>query len=295
VVVGRPPLAVGTEPDAETNLASPAYFSTLHIPLRQGRFFTSADRAGAPLVAIVNEAMVRQYFANENPIDQQIYFARDPTHTRFTIIGVVGDVKESGPQLDAEPTIYTALLQKHEPWRRWAALVVRSADSASIAPSMKNAVWAVDPQIPVNKVSPFSDLLSASLAPRKFNTLLLLVFSATSLLLSVVGIYGVVSSTVAQRTQEIGVRIALGASVRSVSWLVLRQGLLMTLMGLLLGVAGSVAAGRLLDTLLFGVRTTDLATYTATAILLAVVALLATYIPARRASRVDPTTALRYE
>src|SRR5262249_45131024 len=114
VVVGRPPLAVGTEPDAGTNLASPAYFSTLHIPLPQGPFFTAADRAGAPLVAIVNEAMVRQYFANENPIDQQIYFARDPTHTRFTIIGVVGDVKESGPHLDAEPTIYTALLQKHE-------------------------------------------------------------------------------------------------------------------------------------------------------------------------------------
>jgi putative ABC transport system permease protein len=295
VIAGRAPLAVGTEPEADTNLVSPAYFSTLQIPLRQGRFFNAADREGAPLVAIVNDAMARQYFGKETPLGTQLYFARDEKHTRFTIVGVVGDVKESGPDQDAEPTIYAPIMQKQEPWRRWAAIVVRSGEMPAISQSIKNSAWAVDPQIPVNKIAPLADLLADSMAPRRFNTVLLVIFAAAALLLAMVGIYGVISYTVTQRTQEIGVRIALGASTLNVSWMVLRQGLGMAALGILLGVAGSLAAGRLLVTLLFGVGARDLATFLATAVLLTIVALLATYIPARRAAKVDPMVALRYE
>ena len=306
VVAGRPPLALGTEPEAETNLVSPAYFSTLQIPLRQGRFFQESDREGAPLVAIVNEAMVRQYFAKEDPLGAQLYFARDPKHTHFSIVGVVGDVRESGPDQDAEPAIYLPLMQKQEPWRRWAAIVVRAKDAranasgsddapAALAETIKNAVWAVNPQIPVNKIGPFTGLLADSLAPRRFNTLLLVIFAATALALAMIGVYGVISYTVTQRTQEIGVRIALGASATNVFWMVLKQGLGMTALGIVLGVAGSLAAGRALVSLLFGVGAHDLLTFTLTAVLLTIVALLATYIPARRASRVDPMVALRYE
>ncbi len=295
VVAGGPPLTLGTEPEAETNLVSPAYFSTLQIPLRQGRFFTKADREGAPPVAIVNEAMVRQYFAKENPLGAQLYFARDEKHSRLTIVGVVADVKESGPDQEADPAIYLPLMQKQEPWRRWAAIVVRSGESSAVSQSIKSAVWAVDPQIPVNKIAPLTGLLADSLAPRRFNTLLLTIFAATALLLAMVGIYGVISYTVTQRTREIGVRIALGASAMNVSWMVLRQGLGMAALGILLGIAGSLAAGRLLVTLLFGIGAHDLATFVATAVLLTIIALLATYIPARRAARVDPMVALRYE
>jgi putative ABC transport system permease protein len=311
VVAGRAPLAIGTEPEAETNLVSSAYFSTLQIPLRQGRFFTEADREGAPLVAIVNEAMVRQYFAKEDPLGAQLYFARDDKHTHFTIVGVVADVKESGPDQDAEPAIYTPLMQKQEPWRRWAAIVLRANEAstndvrsnatgsneapAALAQTIKNAVWAVNPRIPVNKVGPLSGLLAGSLAPRRFNTVLLAIFAATALALAMIGVYGVVSYTVAQRTQEIGVRIALGASALNVFWMVLKQGLGMTALGIVLGIAGSFAAGRALVSLLFGVSSRDLLTFTATAVLLTIVALLATYIPARRAAKVDPMVALRYD
>jgi putative ABC transport system permease protein len=296
VVAGRPPIAVGTEPEAETNLISADYFSTLQVPLLQGRLFNEADREAAPLVAIVNEAMVRQYFAKENPLSAQLYFARDPKRARMSIVGVVADTKEYGPDQDAEPTIYTPLLQKQEPWRRWAAMVVRTNElPLAMGETMKKAVWAVNPQIPVNKIEPLNDLLTDSLAPRRFNTILLVIFAATALLLAVVGVYGVISYTVTQRTQEIGVRIALGASTMNVFWMVLKQGLGMIVVGIAMGIVGSFIAGRALVSLLFGVGARDLPTFIVTAALLAIVALLATYIPARRATKVDPMVALRYE
>jgi len=296
VIAGRPPVAVGTEPEAETNLVSTGYFSTLQIPLLQGRFFNDADRGDAPLAAIVNEAMVRRYFDKDNPLGAQLYFARDEKRAHFTIVGVVADAKEYGPDQDAEPAIYMPILQKQEPWRRWAAIVVRTNESPlAMGQTLKKAVWTVNPQIPVNKVGPLTDLLTDSLAPRRFNTILLVIFAATALLLAVVGVYGVISYTVTQRTQEIGVRIALGASTMNVFWMVLKQGLGMIAMGIVLGVAGSFAAGQALVSLLFGVGARDLLTFTVTATLLAIVALLATYIPARRATKVDPMVALRYE
>src|SRR5262249_5769055 len=160
-----------------------------------------------------------------NPLGAQLYFARDEKHTHMTIVGVVGDVKESGPDQETDPAIYLPLIQKQEPWRRWAAIIVRSGDSSAVSQAIKNVVWSVDPQIPVNKIMPLTELLADSLAPRRFNTVLLVIFAATALLLATVGIYGVISFTVTQRTQEIGVRIALGASTANVSWMVLKQGL----------------------------------------------------------------------
>jgi putative ABC transport system permease protein len=310
VIVGQPPAAIGTEPEAETNLVSPAYFSTLEIPLRQGRAFTGADREGAPLVAIVSEAMVRQYFHGQDPLGAQLFFARDEKHTRFTIVGVAGDVKESGPDQEAQPAIYMPLLQKQEPWRRWAAIVVRSnagrsnavrsnalasSGQPALVETIKQAVWAVNPKVPVSKVGPLTALLADSLAPRHFNTILLVVFAVTALALAMIGVYGVTSYMVAQRTQEIGVRIALGASAVNVFWLFLKHGLGMAALGISLGLAGSLATGRALVSLLFGVSARDLVTFAVTAVLLTVVALLATWIPARRAARVDPMVALRYE
>ncbi|HEY6306297.1 MAG TPA: ABC transporter permease [Candidatus Angelobacter sp.] len=296
VIVGQPPPQTGAEPEAQTNLVSSGYFASLEIPLLQGRFFAETDRAGAPLVAIVNQTMVREFFANADPIGAQIYFARDPEQKRLTIIGVVGDVKEFGPDEDQDPAIYTHILQKQEPWRRWSGIILRSAGGqATLAEELKKAVWAVDPEIPVNKIEPLADMLADSLAARRFNTLLLSLFATTSLLLAITGVYGVISYAVTQRTQEIGVRMALGARSGSVFWLVLKQGLALTVLGIALGTLGSLAAGRALVSLLFGVGERDLVTFLSCAVLLALVVILATLLPARRAARVDPMVALRDE
>lgn len=293
---GRPPVPEGSEPDILTNLVSTTYFPALHIPLVQGRAFEASDRAGAPLVGVINQSMVQQFFPAEDPLGKQIAFARNPGPRQWiTIVGVVGDIREYGPAQDEGPAIYLAMQQKQEPWRRWSGIIVRGAPGADLDTGIKQAVWSVDSTVPVTKIQPMTAMMADTLSRRKFTTLLLALFAFTALALAMVGIYGVIAYSVVQRTREIGVRIALGARRFDVLWMVLRQAVIMGGIGVALGTVGSFYATRALDTLIFGITPRDPATFAAVAILLLVVAFLAALVPAWRATRVDPSSALRAE
>jgi putative ABC transport system permease protein len=273
------------------------YFRTMGIPLRMGRDFTAQDGEDAPLVGVVNESMVRQYFQNENPLGARIRWARGEGEPQWiTIIGVAGDVKHFGLNEAEEPAVYTPYAQSIHPWKRWMYLVVRShADPSALTNMVKDKIWSVDNQIPVTRVQTMTEARAASVAGQRFNMLLLGLFASVALLLAAVGIYGVISYSVTQRTHEIGIRMALGAQTKDVLKMVLGRGLLLALIGVAIGIAGAFALTRVMASLLFGVSATDPATFASVALLLVFVALLASYVPARRAMRVDPMVALRYE
>jgi putative ABC transport system permease protein len=296
LIDGRPPLAPGDEPSLQTRSVMGDYFHVMQIPLRAGRNFASQDFAEkAPLVGIANEATVRQYFANEDPLGKRIGWARDPEVHWITIVGVVADVKHFGFDLPDQPTLYSPYTQI-SPWKRWMTFVARSQpEPTSLVQAVKQQIWKVDSQLPVSNVKTMSDVAALSFAARRFNMLLLAIFAGLALLLAAVGIYGVMSYSVTQRTQEIGIRMALGARATDVLKLIIRNGLTLTLMGVVIGLAGAFALTRLLTTLLFGVKPTDTATFMAVSVVLIFVALLACYLPARRATKVDPLVALRYE
>src|ERR1043166_3532014 len=296
LIDGRPPIAPGDEPSLETRSIMGSYFQTMQIPLRLGRDFVSADfQDKAPEVGIVNDTLVKQFFPNEDPLGKRIRFARDPAIHWITVVGVVGDVKHFGLDLPEQPALYTPYTQIN-PWKRWMTVVARTqSNPESMAQAVKQQIWKIDSQLPITKVKSMNDVAAASFAARRFNMLLLGLFAALALVLAAVGIYGVMSYAVTQRTQEIGIRMALGAKTGDVLKLVLKNGMGLTLLGLALGVSGAVAATRLLATLLFGVTPTDKPTFVAVSAVLVVVALLACYIPARRATKVDPLVALRYE
>ena len=297
LIDGRPPLPVGSEPTVQTLSVMGEYFRVMQIPLHAGRDFTPLDREGQPLVAIVNEELVREFFPHENPIGARIHWARDAGPPRWmTIIGVVGDVKHSGLNQPVDPAVYAPFSQSDEDWRRWMSLAIRTPGASSgLLNEVKKQIWNVDNQIPVSEVRSMDELLATSLAQQRFNMLLLGLFAALALILAAVGIYGAMAYAVSQRTHEIGIRSALGAQRRDVLRLVLGEGSKIVLLGIVIGIAGALALTRLMASLLFEVKPTDPATFAAVAILLALVALAACYIPARRAMRVDPLVALRYE
>jgi putative ABC transport system permease protein len=292
---GRPPVPEGAEPDVLTNLISPDYFATMRIPLRRGRAFSDADRAGAPLVGIINEEMVRQFYANEDPLGKQVRYARADGPQWITIVGVVGNVKDYGPDREDEPMLYTPIQQKVDFWRTWSGMVVRGDNPARMIEGIKQAVWSLDPAIPITKAMPMSALLAESLSQRRFTALLLVLFAATALALAIVGIYGVIAYAVVQRTREFGVRIALGAQRANVLWIVLRQAVILGAIGIAIGIVGSLFASRAISSLIFGIAPRDPATFVSVALLLLAVALFAAFVPAWRATRIDPTTALRAE
>jgi putative ABC transport system permease protein len=294
---GRPPVLEGTEPDVLTNLVSPSFFGAMRTPLLSGRVFDSNDRAGSAPVAIINDAMAARYYPGEDPLGKQIAFARGPSPQRqwMTIVGVVGNIRDFGPDQEEEPTLFTPMQQKVEFWRRWTGIVVRGSDAAQLPSGVKQAVWAIDPEIPVTKITPMTSLVASSLSQRRFTTLLLILFAATALALAMIGIYGVIAYSVIQRTREIGVRIALGAQRGDVLWIVLRQAIMLGLVGVALGTIGSLFATRALQSLVFGVTPRDPATFISVALLLLTVAIIAAVIPALRATRIDPTSALRAE
>jgi putative ABC transport system permease protein len=214
----------------------------------------------------------------------------------MTVIGVVGDVKYSGLNQPTDPAVYTPFSQNDEAWRRFMTLAIRAPDaSAGLVEEVKKQIWSLDGQIPVSDVHAMDELIAVSLAQQRFNMLLLGLFAALALTLAAVGIYGAMAYAVNQRTHEIGIRIALGAQRRDVLQLVMRDGAKIALFGIASGIAGALALTRLMASLLFEVKPTDPATFAGVAILLALVALVACYIPARRAMRVDPMVALRYE
>jgi putative ABC transport system permease protein len=296
LIENRPPIAPGDEPSLMTRSVMGDYFKVLQIPLKAGRDFGPQDfDEHAPLVGIANEAMIRQYFQNEDPIGKRVRWARNPQVEWITIVGVAGDVKHFGLDLPEQPGLYTPYTQI-SPWKRWTSIVARTqADPGSMAQSIKQQIWKVDSQLPVTRVETMSEVAAESFAARRFNMSLLTLFAALALVLAAIGIYGVMSYAVTQRTQEIGIRMALGARTVDVLKLVIRNGMLLVIIGVALGLSGAIALTRLMRTMLFGVTPTDGVTIGVVSIVLIGVALLACFIPARRATKVDPLEALRYE
>ncbi|HEU4933378.1 MAG TPA: ABC transporter permease [Pyrinomonadaceae bacterium] len=296
LIENRPPIAPGDEPSLESRSVIGDYFKVMQIPLRNGRDFGPQDfDEKAPLVGIANEALVRQYFQNEDPLGKRVRWASDRQIHWITIVGVVGDVKHFGLDLPEEPALYSPYTQIN-PWKRWMSFAVRTQDdSAGTVQALKQEIWKVDSQLPVTRVETMSDVAASSFAARRFNMSLLSLFAGLALLLAAIGIYGVMSNAVTQRTQEIGIRLALGASAIDVLKLIIRNGLSLVIVGVGIGLAGAFALTRLMATLLFGVTPTDGLTIGVVSAVLIVVAMLACFIPARRATKVDPLVALRYE
>jgi putative ABC transport system permease protein len=284
-----------TPPIAAQLLISPGYFATIGAPVVAGRAFTPADGAGALPVILINRAMARQVFPGEDPIGRRLALG-DPTSDPLwvTIVGVVGDVRYSGLDLPPEPTMYTPYEQDN--WWPSMFLILRAdGDLASTASGVRRVVAGLDAEMPVFAVSSMEDLIDRSVAQPRFRTTLIGLFAATAVLLAGLGAYGLLSYAVRQRTREMGIRLALGAQRRDVLGLVMRDGMRLAATGSLLGIAGALALGRFLSGMLYGIGPSDPGTYLAVTALILAVALLACFIPARRATRVEPTVALRYE
>jgi putative ABC transport system permease protein len=274
---------------------TPGYFRTMGVPILQGRDFTDHDKAGAAPVVIINETLARKFFANKNPIGARFKEGgtNRPDNAWMEIVGVVGDVKYEGLEVATAPTFYLPFAQA--PFRQMSLVVSTALPAASVVSSIRAEIRALDPEVPVAKIHTAQQLVSQSIAQPRFRTFLIGVFSAVAMLLAGIGIYGVVAYSVSQRTREIGIRMALGAQRRDVLQLVVRQGMILTLIGVVLGVMGALALTRLTATLLFGVGATDPVTFIGISVLLSAIALLASYIPARRAATVNPMTALAHE
>jgi len=289
-------LSVGQEPDVQTRSVERDYFRVMRIPLLSGRDFTPQDNENAPIVGIINQSLALRFFKEENPLGKRVRWARGDPKNWITIVGVAGDIKHFGLDELEEPALYTPYPQSGVAWKRWMNLVVRSeGDPAALAQAVKSRVWRIDGQIPVTKARTMIEVMGASVEARRFNMLLLGVFAAVAMALAAVGIYGVMSFAVTQRTREIGLRIALGARPRDVIRMVVGRGMLLTSIGAASGLALSLALTRLMSGMLFGVGAKDPLTFASVSLLLAGVALLACYIPARRAAKVDPMVALRCE
>jgi len=289
------PMAESDKPRTHFRSIGLDYFQTMHIPLVQGRDFTARDDRSSTQVVIVNQTLARKFFPNENPIGKHIKPGVSdvgPEKMR-EIVGVVGDVKHKALWNPPDPECYI-------PYEQVAIgqmyVVVRTdGDPASLLPAIREQVKSLDTELPVYAPKTMEDYVSASVASRKFISILCGVFAATGLLLAVIGLFGVMSYTVSQRTHELGVRAAIGAEKRDILRLILNQGMAMTLAGIVLGLIGTLGISRVLKSELFGVTATDPLTFVGVALLLAFVALAACYLPALRAARVDPMVALRYE
>ncbi|HMG76375.1 MAG TPA: ABC transporter permease [Pyrinomonadaceae bacterium] len=269
------------------------FFNALQIPLRRGRFFSEQEVREQRHVVIINEALAKKYFPNEDALGKSIIIAMRPPEVPTEIIGIVRDAKHSQLDQDSEPMSYWPIAEL--PYTSMTFVLRTRGDTASVANAARTAIQTLDPQQPVADVHTLESLIGSSIARQRFNTLLLAIFAIIALLLSVAGIYGVVSYSVAQRSREIGIRTALGATAQDILRLVLKRGMTLTLLGIGIGLPAAIALTSLIKRLLFGVGSTDVLTFVSVSILLAASALLACYIPARRATRVDPLVALRYE
>lgn len=291
---GRPPLPPDATQSTNYYSVSADYFKAMGIPLRRGRLFTERDTKDSPRVALINETMAKKMFPDEDPIGKRITFDnRQKNPEWFEIVGIVGDVKQYG--LDQVTT-----MQTYEPYTQqtfpYMTLVVRTAgDPINLSAAIRSEVMKLDKEQPATNIKTLNEFFSTSIAQQRFSVVLLGVFAAVALVLAAVGIYGVLSYAVTQRTHEIGIRMALGAGRRDVLRLVVGQGMLLTVIGVAGGLVAAFALTRLMASLLFGVTATDAMTFASVASVLLAVALLACYIPARRATKVDPLVALRYE
>jgi putative ABC transport system permease protein len=278
------------EPHAEMAATMPGYFRAMGIPMLEGRDFTADDRAGRPWVAIVDESLARKYWPNESAIGKRV--SSDVADGTFeTVIGVVRHVRSKGPAETSEPQMYLPYLQ--HPQGMLYSVVRTSASPATLANPMRDAVRLLDRDLPVSKVRAMDDLVRQTLARQRFNMLMLALLALVALGLASIGLYGVMSYLVAQRTREIGIRVALGGQPRDVRWLVVRESLWISVAGLVIGTGVTLMLSGVLGKLLFGIRATDPVTYVSIATLLFVVSWVAAYGPARRATRVAPLIALR--
>jgi len=292
-VEGRPDQPSGGRPLVPMEHVSQAYFTTLKVPLRAGRFFDEEDFTSQTQVVITNRAFAQRYFPNDDPLGKKIRLG-DPNSPWRTIVGVVGDVRHMSLNHEAEPEIYVPYAGQDA--TSTAMVAVRTGtDPRSLAAAVREEVMAVDPEQPVFAVSTMGQRIADSMSGTRFNATLLGFFGLVALVLASVGVYGVIAYFVAQRTHEIGIRVALGARPRDVANMVMRQGTVITVTGLALGLIGALFATRSLSSLLYGIRPGDPMTLVCVAIVLGGAALAACYIPARRATRVDPMVALRYE
>jgi putative ABC transport system permease protein len=281
-----------SSPESDFLIVSPGYFRTMGTPMLSGRDFSERDRFGTPSVLVVNHAFVARFFAGQNPIGKKLnvcWTVPNPVE----IVGVVADARQTELKVAPQPTIFLANSQAP---MYFARLAVRTrSDPRQLARAVQAAIHRIDPDQAISNVQTMDDIFSDSVARPRFQLVLLLVFAGIAVLLATIGVYGVVSYSVTQRTQEIGIRVALGARSADVSRLVLGEGLLLGGLGVAVGLAAAIAATRVLRSLLFEVTPTDPLTLGAVAALLLAVALAATLLPARRATKVDPTVALRYE
>ena len=300
-VEGQPESRPSERRTTDVAFVTPGYFTTLGIALKRGRDVSDADRSGAPIVSVVNEEFVRRYFPNEDAIGKRIElgWTQDTAATGpaaalgGTIVGVVGNVKRAGLAEEVRPETYAAYMQPTFP--EFAVVVRSTADPSTVIAAARAQMRALDADLPISGLRELSELISRSVAQPRFYTLLLGAFAAIALLLAAVGIYGVISYAVSLRTRELGIRLALGATGRHVSRLVLREGVGLAVGGVVIGGISAFWLSRLLTNLLFGVSTTDPATFLGVSAVLMAIAALACLVPARRAARVDPVTAMRNE
>ena len=300
-IEGRPIPAPGHEMNTIYRQAGPNYFATMRIPVRSGREFTEHDNLNSPRVAIINETLARTAWPNQDPSGKRITL--DTTNPRWlTIVGVIKDVKQSnwtGP-LDNEvyiPFLQTAeFLNSQHPWQAYVSILIRTdSDAEALMPAVQQTIWSIDRDMPISHLETMQHAIGNKLWQSRFNLMLIGVFSAIAMILAVVGIYGVLAYEVAQRTQEIGIRMALGANRSGIVWLVFSQSLRVVFIGVIVGVGSALILARLMTTMIYQVQPADPLTYVGVTALVFATAALSALLPARRATRVDPIIALRYE
>jgi predicted permease len=303
-IEGRPKPRPGESPSAVYRIVMPGYFQTMRLPLLRGRDITGNDDARAPGVAIINERTAKTYWPGEDPIGKRVSFGNDKSNSPIwlTVIGVAADAKQDDWASAPYPEVYLAAQQNRDfmenPGAHFAyiTLVIRTAGKpADLAPAVKNTVWSFDRNLPVSAVLTMDKVVSDVNAQPRFEMFLLAVFGAVALVLAAVGIYGVMSYAVSRRTREIGIRMSLGATRAEVLRMVVQQGMIQALAGTAAGLAGALLLSKLMAKMLYGIRPTDPITFAGVAILLGAAAFLATCVPARKATQIDPTVALREE
>jgi putative ABC transport system permease protein len=307
IVEGRPRPEPAAMPRATFRVVYPGYFATMRLPVLRGRDFAHTDRVGAPRVVVVNELFARRYWPNEDAVGKRVAFdpmAQDPTW--FTVVGVVKNDVQSDWAAPPSEEVFLPYSQEREYLGsdgghvgyltlvvRVSCAAARACTAASLGPAIREAAASVNRAVPVTDIQAMDDVIAGANARPRFTLVLLATFAAVALVLAAVGIYGVISYAVSRRTHEIGVRVALGASPATVVRLIIAQGMRVVTVGVAIGLAGALVASRLMTTLVYGVRVTDPLTYAGVAALLVVVALVASYLPARRATRIDPLVAMR--
>jgi putative ABC transport system permease protein len=293
LVEGEPEPQPGQEHDGRYRVASPDYFRTMGISITRGRGFTEQDKAGATPVVVVNETLARQHWPGQNPIGKRIRFYGPLDKAPWMeVVGVIADVKHD-LTIPVEPEYY--LPHAQDPWTGMVLVARTSVDPASLAGALRQQVWSIDKDQPVFDVRTMQEVKSGSVALYSFSSVMLGIFASVALVLAAIGIYGVMAFAVTQRTQEIGIRMALGARTADVLKLVVKHGMKLALLGIVIGLAGSWALTRFIEKLLVGVQPTDPLTFSVVSLCLLVAAFIACYLPARRATKVDPLVALRYE